>query len=109
MPGGDIEGATPQVAAFYRQLLEKVSVIPGVMSACIVSPFGFFERTFSILGRPLPPTDKRLATGYTEISPAYFRTLKIPLKKGRYLTEADRAGAPWAAVVNETFAALFFK
>lgn len=106
--GGDIERATPQVVAFYSQLLERVSAIPGVTSVCIVSPMGVFERTFSILGRPLPPTDGRPFTGYTEISPAYFRTLKIPLKKGRDLTESDRAGAPWAAVVNETFARRYF-
>ena len=106
--GGDIERATPQVVAFYSQLLERVSAIPGVTSVCIVSPMGVFERTFSILGRPLPPTDRRPFTGYTEISPAYFRTLKIPLKKGRDLTEGDRAGAPWAAVVNETFARRYF-
>ena len=108
VPGGDIERATPQVAAFYRQLLEKVSAIPGVTSACIVSPFWFFERTFSILGQPLPLVDRRPVTRYTEISPGYFRTLKIPLKKGRDLTEADRAGAPWAAVVNETFVHRYF-
>jgi putative ABC transport system permease protein len=108
VPGGDIERATPQVAAFYRQLLEKVSAIPGVTSVCIVSPMGVFERTFSILGRPLPSPDRRPFTGYTEVSPAYFRTLKIPLKKGRDLTEADRAGAPWAAVVNEIFVRLYF-
>ncbi len=69
---------------------------------------GVFERTFSILGRPLPPVDRRPVTSYTEISPAYFRTLRIPLKKGRDLTEADRAGAPWAAVVNETFVRRYF-
>ena len=108
VPGGDIERATPQVAEFYRQLLEKVSAIPGVTSVCIVSPMGVFARTFSILGRPLPPTDRRPFTGYTEVSPAYLRTLKIPLKKGRDLTDADRAGAPWAAVVNETFVRLYF-
>jgi putative ABC transport system permease protein len=108
VPGGDIERATPQVAAFYRQLLENVSAIPGVSSVCIVSPMGVFERTFSILGRPFPPADRRPVTRYTEISSAYFSTLKIPLKKGRDLTEADRAGAPWAAVVNETFVRRYF-
>ena len=108
VPGGDIERATPQVSAFYRQLLEKVSAIPGVASACTVSPFSFFGRTVSILGRPHSPADKQPETGYTEVSPTYFHTLKIPLKKGRYLSDADRPGAPWAAVVNETFARRFF-
>jgi putative ABC transport system permease protein len=37
-----------------------------------------------------------------------FRALKIRLKKGRYLSGADLPGAPWAAVVNETFVRRYF-
>ena len=51
LPGGDIERATPLVAAFYRQLLDKVTAIPGVESAGMMTPFGFVY-TFSVLGRP---------------------------------------------------------
>ena len=107
LPGGDIERATPLVSAFYRQLLDKVTAIPGVESAGTVTPFGF-GYNFSVLGRPLPPPDKMPITGYKEISPTLFRTLRIPLKKGRYLSGSDLAGAPWAAVVNETFARRYF-
>jgi putative ABC transport system permease protein len=103
LPGGDIERATPLVASFYRRLLDKVTAIPGVESAGMITPFGF-GYTFSVLGKPAPPPDKMPRTGYKEISPTLFRTLKIPLKKGRYLTESDLAGTPWAAVINETFA-----
>jgi predicted permease len=107
MPGGDIERATPLVTAFYRQLLDKVTAIPGVESAGTITPFNF-GYTFSVLGRPAPPPDKTPMTGFREISPTLFRTLRIPLKKGRYLSGSDLPGAPWAAVVNETFVRRYF-
>ena len=103
LPGGDIERVSPLVTAFYRRLLDKVTAIPGVESAGAISPFDFGS-SFSVLGRPVPPADKMPSTSYRVISPSFFRTLRIPLKKGRYLGAADLPGAPWAAVVNETFA-----
>ncbi len=107
VPGGDIERASRQVAEFYRRLLDKLAAFPGVDGACFMSPFNF-GRTFSILGRPIPAPDRRPSALWSEISPSYFRTLKIPLKKGRNLTDADSQTSPWVAVVNETFAHQYF-
>jgi len=107
VPGGDIERATPLVAALYRQLLDKLAAVPGVESAGMITPFGF-GYNFSVLGRPAPPPDKMPITGFREISPSLFGALKIPLEKGRYLNGFDVAGAPWSAVVNETFARRYF-
>ncbi len=42
------------------------------------------------------------------MSPSFFRTLKIPLVKGRYLDEHDTQTAPWTVVINETFARRYF-
>ena len=46
--------------------------------------------------------------GFQAVSPGYFATLRIPLVRGRLLAAEDRAGAPAAAVVSETFARRFF-
>ena len=107
LPGGDIERVTPLVTAFYRQLLERVTAIPGVESVGMITPFNF-GYGFSVLGRPSAPPGKMLETGCRQISPTLFRALRIPLKKGRYLSSSDVAGAPWAAVVNETFVRRYF-
>ncbi|HXM41870.1 MAG TPA: ABC transporter permease [Bryobacteraceae bacterium] len=107
LAGGDIERVSPLVAAFYRRLLDKVSAIPGVESVGTISPFDF-GGSFSVLGRPAPPADKMPSTSYRVISPAFFRTLRIPLKTGRYLNGSDLPGAPWTAVVDESFARRFF-
>lgn len=107
IPGGDMEKATPQVTAFYRELLERASVMPGMESVGTMSGMAR-GITFSIMGRALPPEDKRPEAVYTEASPSWFRTLRIPLKKGRYFTDLDRVNTPWTAVINETFARRYF-
>ena len=110
VPGGDMERASPRVTAFYQQLLERVAALPGVESAGSITglPMHFSEEySFSILGHPSSLPDQRPRAGYNEVSPGFFRTLKIPLKKGRYLDEHDTAAAPWAVVVNETFVRRF--
>jgi predicted permease len=111
VPGGDMERASPRVTAFYQQLLERIAALPGVESVGSITglPMHFSEEySFSILGHPAPPPEQRPRAGYNEVSPGFFRTLKIPLKKGRYLDEHDTAAGPWAVVVNETFAHRFF-
>jgi len=45
---------------------------------------------------------------YAVVGPKYFETLEIPLMSGRVLGDGDRAGAPGAMLVNETFAKRFW-
>jgi len=111
VPGGDMERAMPAATTFYERLLEKVAGLPGVESVGAITglPTRFAEGyTFSVLGHAAPPPDQRPRAGYNEVSAGFFRTFKIPLKKGRYLDEHDTQTAPWAVVVNETFARRFF-
>ncbi|PYX62905.1 MAG: hypothetical protein DMG78_32555 [Acidobacteria bacterium] len=93
VPGGDMEKAMPAVTNFYQQLLERTAALPGVES--VGSSTGLpthFDAvyTFSILGHTVSSPDQRPAAGYEQVSPGLFRTLRIPLKKGRYLTFVHR-------------------
>jgi len=107
--GGDMEKAKPAVNSFYQRLLERVSVLPGVESVGSITGIFFSSSpTFSISGRPAPPPDQRPQAAYDQVTPGFFRTLKIPLKKGRFLDEHDTSTAPWAIVVNEAFVRKFF-
>jgi len=111
VPGGDMEKTLPTVTAFNQQLVEKIAALPGVASSGIMSfiPLrGAFTFSFSILGHPEPAPEDRPHAGYDDVSPGIFKTLRVPLKKGRYLDEHDTQGAPWAVVVNEAFAKKYF-
>jgi predicted permease len=109
MPGGDMEKPTPQATAFHQQFLEKVAVLPGVESVGMISRLlGSEDRSFSILGHPAPSPENRPEAGYNEVSAGYFHTMRIPLKRGRYLKESDTQSAPWVVVINESLAHRYF-
>jgi predicted permease len=112
VPGGDLERPLPTVNAYYQRLLEKASALPGVESAAVISRLPLNgvggNYSFSILGHPAPSPDNRPRAGYEEVSPSLFLTLRIPLKKGRYLDDRDSPSAPWVVVINESFARRFF-
>lgn len=96
---------------FFQQALEKVAALPGVESASFNSelPFG----TGGVFHN-LAVEGVTVETGHEpeiysrSISPDFFRTLNIPLRKGRYFTEADKANAPLVAIVNESMARTIF-
>jgi predicted permease len=111
IPGKDMDRVSPKVTAFHRQLLERAAAMPGVESVGMISiipPLGAGIRTFSILGHPAPSPGDRPLGSFNEVSPSYFRTMKIPLKKGRYFDERDTESAPWAVVISETLANRYF-
>ena len=99
----------PEQAEFFRRVLEKVSTLPAVRSAAVanVLPLDNAETprlTFLIDGRAPLPGGQRLPADYRSVSPDYFRSLGIPLLKGRNLTEGDKADRPAVAVINESLA-----
>ncbi len=108
-PGRPMERISPKVTAYHQQLIEGVSALPGVESVGMITmlpPLGSGVRTFSIVGHPAP--DKRPFVGFNEVSPSYFRTMRIPLKKGRYFDERDTTNAPWVVIISETTANRYF-
>ncbi len=111
VPGHDMGKVSPLVPAFYKELLEKVSALPGVESSGIVSVLptrGQEWFSFSVLGRPAPPPDKRPYVGTSQVSAGFFQALKIPLVRGRYLDEHDTKDQPWSIVISQSFAHRYF-
>lgn len=109
--GKDMERISSKATSLHQQLVERVATLPGVESVGMISfipPLGAGMRSFSILGHPLPSPESRPEGFINEVSPGYFRTLKIPLKKGRYFDERDTENAPWAVVISETLANKYF-
>ena len=96
-----------QQAAFSRELLQRVGRLPGVESAGTVSPIpliGASAADFYIEGRASAAPNQGYNTNIHLCSPDYFRTMKIPLLKGRYFDERDVAQSQSVVIINETFA-----
>jgi putative ABC transport system permease protein len=106
---------TPERAdAFYSQLLERLRALPGVQAAGAVfglplSGFRYGMSAYELDGLKLSDIDQdRLDTQIRIVTPDYFRAMGIAVVKGRSFTEADRAGAPPAIIVNEAAAKLLW-
>jgi predicted permease len=63
---------------------------------------------FQIEGKPPATPESWPRADFQRVSPDFFRTIGIPILQGRSLSEADREGAPYAAVVNAMMARRFF-
>jgi len=63
---------------------------------------------FTLPGQEVAPGSETLRAELRVISPDYFKTMKIPVKTGRPLTEQDTGSAAPVAVINEAFARHFF-
>jgi predicted permease len=92
-----------------ERLVERIEALPGVTSAVAadVVPLGgdALVRSFHPAGRTdIPGTRPHTYS----VGPSYFRTLGIPLVRGRDFDASDRADAPAVAIVNETFARTYF-
>jgi putative ABC transport system permease protein len=109
LPGARYRQAA-QRAEFGRQLTSRLAAEPGVESAAITTylPIGGggfgLGRVFLAEGWPEPPAHSDVAAQWTAISPDYFRTLGIPLVRGRVFEDRDNATATPAIIVSETFA-----
>ncbi|HEY7911452.1 MAG TPA: ABC transporter permease [Blastocatellia bacterium] len=98
-------------AAFYEQLVERVSALPGVESATVASSTPLSNNssatTIKIKGRETSE-EGGAGVGLHSIGPDYFKALKIPLIAGRTFDGRDREGAPRVAIINRAAAAKFF-
>jgi putative ABC transport system permease protein len=102
---------TDRARVFFNELEEKVKATPGVESVALSNGLPFLgapEDSLQVKGRPKPkPNEEMMSVEYI-VTPDYFRTLGIELKRGRLITEQDRVGTPLVAVIDESFAQKYF-
>jgi putative ABC transport system permease protein len=126
-------GEPGQQLAFYNELIGRLQNLPGVESvgATTVTPLGHADNWsgFAIEGRPAPQQGQQQQAATRAVSDDYFRAMQIPLRKGRFFSNADaRVALPlirWfeqqpfpehfnepqaapAVIINETMARLYF-
>jgi putative ABC transport system permease protein len=100
-----------ELEGYWDQALSNLRSLPGVASADAVTPLPLsgddWSSSFSVEGRNVPEKDQPSAELRWATS-NYFRTLGIPLRKGRTFTDADRLGAARVLLISETAARMFF-
>src|SRR5262249_50708566 len=100
-----------QQAAFFQQVLRRVETVPGVeaVGATTALPLTGANENYGIEieGHPLDPSLEALGADYRAVSAGYFHTLRIPLIRGRRLTERDTKDVAPVILINETFAHLY--
>ncbi|MCU1382860.1 MAG: hypothetical protein JWL71_1557 [Acidobacteria bacterium] len=100
---------TPEdIARFFTRAIENVRAVPGVQSAALVRAVPFSGNGgltgYAIEGKPSPGPGQLPQARFHLVTPGYFKTLRIPLLKGRDFSDRDDLKMPLVAVVNETFA-----
>jgi putative ABC transport system permease protein len=100
----------------FDQMLERIERLPGVVSAGASTnlPMSRTNMTTSFSlpdGPPVDPGPRGFGpqTGFRAVSAGYFRTLGIPLLRGRFFDERDQIGAKPAAIINYTLARRYFQ
>ena len=105
-------GEVDQQTQFFDRLLAKLTSLPGIENAGMVSPLPFSGndqgRTFTIVGQPAPAQGMEPSASLLTTDGAYFRTMRIPLKKGRTFDARDRKDSTPVVMINETFAQKYF-
>jgi predicted permease len=100
------------VAAAFDRIGEELRAVPGVWSVGMASSgplFGGRETgEFEIENAAGAAAGEPAVARWYDMSPGYFPTLGVALRRGRLFTPADREGAPRVALINETMARRYF-
>ncbi len=103
----------PQVLALGDEVLPRLRAIPGVtaVTPVILQPMhglNFYQWPFTLEGQAPSEADKNPPVPVEGGDPEYFRTLGIPIIRGRGFSEPDGPGAPLEVVVSEAAAHRFW-
>ncbi|MEP6768735.1 MAG: ABC transporter permease [Acidobacteriota bacterium] len=97
---------------FVREAADRVASVPGVSAVAAVNAPPLDNNStngnFDIEGRPDWAPGQDPIADYRVVSPGYWKTLEIPIRSGRALSDADREGATPVALINETMARRFW-
>jgi macrolide transport system ATP-binding/permease protein len=99
-----------QIAELHREIVRRVSSLPGVESAGLANMLpaqcDCASDNIQIEGRPF--LSEQNEVDERQVSPKYLSALKAKLLRGRVFSDIDDAGRPGVAVINETLARKFF-
>jgi putative ABC transport system permease protein len=114
--GEQVEGVglwrvSPAVGLAIDRLYQQLQLVPGIESVAAVNvpPFqGAVGRTFEVFGRT-PEEGEAQGAAYLAVTPGYFETLGVDLRRGRVFDERDTQDSPKVVVINESMARRFWE
>ena len=90
---------------FYRQLIERVRSLPGVQAAGAINHLplagDLWGWNFAIERRPKPRPGEAPGAVYRMVTPGYFAAMRLPIVRGRDITDSDNATAPGVIIINQ--------
>jgi predicted permease len=98
-------------AQFFEQLVRRLGSSPGIRSATasmFLPMMGYAGTPVQDAAKPLLKLNERLLATISVVTPGYFRTLEIPLRRGRDFTERDKTDAQRVAIIDEALARRFW-
>ncbi len=96
--------------ALQEEMRARVAAIPGVVGVTAMEkpPFsaaaGWFMPTFTGEGQTAEAQVANPSLNFEVVGPSYFRTLEIPVLRGRAFGDQDREGAPHVAMISDVVA-----
>jgi len=105
------ERSDKPIVNFYNEIESRVVRLPGVVAEGVVSVLPLTGEVgwgqINVEGYA-PPPGQELQADIRVASTDYFRTMEIPLRKGRFFTEDDKADKPQVVIIDEKFAQRFW-
>ncbi|HWF48508.1 MAG TPA: ABC transporter permease [Bryobacteraceae bacterium] len=98
-------------AQFFQELVRRLDASPGIRSASasmFLPMMGYAGTPVQDAAKPLLKLNERPLATFSVVTPGYFRTLEIPLRRGRDFTERDKEGAQRVAIIDEALARRFW-
>jgi len=98
---------TANVTALTAQVIRRVETLPGVEAAAstIVLPVEEgVDLPFTIVGKPPEKGEYNGDVQWRSVSPHYFQVFKIPVLRGRVVTETDTAASARVVIINDAMA-----
>jgi predicted permease len=105
-------GTADQWRVFYQQLSERIAALPGVEAAGLTEEIFRSGNPDGLItiegGSPDSSATARIPFSEDVISEGFFRTLRVPLRKGRFFNAQDNQAAVRVTIINETMARRFW-
>jgi predicted permease len=102
-----------RIVNYEREILAQVRSVPGVRDVANTTALPLqgwgYGMPFQIQGQPVLDPANRPGAFFKMVSPSYFETLGMRLRRGRGLAESDSSGATPVTVINETMVKKYFK